>query len=358
MKVICPACKKEQEYNSKSEVKRKRKKCSFCSYFFEVKLDRTADFINRDKVIQKAKTQEVKKLGDLDNKILQAIISGKRTQVDILKELQKISPFIEISMVSRHLKKLQKLELVREIKSYPKFYDIVLEKPKDPENPEINGVTMHKFQCVTKIISGNFNPELIINQVKMRNWTKLYFKENDLLFQKNGDSSLTYWPTGAGKTPDEAINNAKEKAIKIKEFIENKFSCKLSFPSFKNEDGNQKVHFVPITTNQKTLGELQEVWTDETHDGSIESDGKEFVNQVVNLNKDVQDLKAKTNGELEAKIQSIVKTEIENQLTQFQISITREISSAVGTSVSNALKSLFFNNQNPGPSGGPNTMVI
>lgn len=103
--------------------------------------------------------------------------------------------------------------------------------------------------------------------------------------------SVIFWPTGAGKTPEEALQNAKVKALKVREYLEQTYGCQLGAPEFKAETGSQDIHIVPIRTTPAQLQTLEKVWSDDSHDGSIESDGKKFVEEVIKINDDVQQLK-------------------------------------------------------------------
>lgn len=326
MIVVCPFCNKEQEYKARTNQIRKRKYCS-CGKRFEVKSNRTLVQIQKAK--ERTQKQLIKKFDwkPLDNKIADILAHqtyhGEITQKELSRTLNR-SP----STISRHLKIIENLNLVKAISSGGvKTYELITK----PEN--VKAITAHKIQVKCDILSGSINPKTF-KEIQMKNWIKKQFKINYVTFELNSDKSVVFWITGAGKDVDEALNNAKEKGIEIKNYLEQKYSSRLSFPEFKFETGNQNPHYVPIKTTENDLEELQKVWCDKSHDGSIETDGKEFANDVVKAIPDIQQLKQdvselKNNGNGQNGVSSEVKEELDkfrSQMTQFQNNISAQMS--------------------------------
>jgi DNA-binding Lrp family transcriptional regulator len=294
MIVVCPACFKEQEYEARNnDEKRKRKLCISCHKKFDIKTSRTADAIKKTQPIKSEPKIERSK-NNLENAII-SIFSRcsdyEKSQSDIAKTLN-----ISVSTVSRKLKKLEDFGLILSInEGGVKKYKLkeVLKDILHESEEKINAVKTHKIRVKCNLLSGTINPiEFSKPDSKMKNWSKKYFEENNLLFQLT-PKSITFYPNGIGMSADESLNHAKETSIEIKNFIETKYECKLSFPAFYLE--TDKAHHIPIQTTLKNLKLSEKVWTDESHPGALETESKDFVNSIIKINDDVQELKKQNN---------------------------------------------------------------
>jgi predicted transcriptional regulator len=135
-------------------------------------------------------------------------------------------------------------------------------------------------------LEGQIN-EKYYGQTQLKNWIKLHFQIDGLKFEQN-TKSIVFYPPGFGYTAEESIANAKTKAVKIKEHLEAKHKCKLSFPKFYVD--TQHPHFVPITTTPENLVNMQEtIFTDLSHPGAIETESKDFVNKIVKTQQKIEE---------------------------------------------------------------------
>jgi DNA-binding transcriptional ArsR family regulator len=294
MIVVCPACFTSQNYEARNnDEKRKRKLCISCHKKFDIKTSRTADAIKKTQSIKSEIKSESRTKNNLENAII-SIFSRcsdyEKSQSDIAKTLN-----ISVSTVSRKLKKLEDLELILSINEGGVKKYKLKEVLKDIDEPEqkLNAVKTHKIRVKCSILSGTINPKEFSKESKMKNWSKKYFEENNLLFQLT-PKSITFYPSGIGLSADDSLNKAKETSIDVKRFIETKYQCSLSFPEFYLE--TDKPHHVPIQTTLKNLKLNEKVWTDESHPGAIETESKDFVNSIIKINDDVQELKKQNNN--------------------------------------------------------------
>lgn len=362
MLVCCPFCNKEQEYNSRSTQARKRKPCS-CGKKFEIKTDRIKEVIQKKAERIKKPTVTKYDFDVLDNQIADLLVKqkfpGELNQREIARRLNR-SP----STISRHLKKIELAQLVKTISiGGQKGYEILI-----PEPEKIYAMTTHKIQVKCEILSGSINPKQYRTQ-QMKNWIKKRFTINAVEFEVNSDKSVVFWVTGAGINSNEALNNAKDKGLEIKKYLEQKFSSQLNFPEFKFETGHQNPHFVPVKTTLTNLNSLQKAWNDKSHDGSIETDGKELGDELKDMVPEFRDLKEQvnqiqTNGnnhngnsEEFQKVMDTLKSEmnnftsqISNQMNNFTSQIT-QLTQAIGQFTQQ------FNNKQPSNNSSPNSYI-
>lgn len=273
-----------------------------CKKKFEVKIINTSNFIqNKQRTNFQAK---IKKFDIITNKIIQLILQNK-TQEQISKELNTSK-----STVSRRLNQLVNLNLIIETCRHPKLYKIN-DDIENEDNKEVNSVNCHHIQCICKIKAGMDNLNIIEGEkFKLKNWGGKHFKQKDLDFQINytNTPNISFWVNGEGLTADEAIENAKQSAFNIKEGLEGKYNCKLSFPDFKFETGNQPIHDVIQTRKLSEVNKIKDYYSnifvtmDDTHPGGMEiiTNDKEarerILNDVLNVTSDVQELKEKLNN--------------------------------------------------------------
>lgn len=286
MRVRCPKCGLEQDYRKRSnKTKRKRKKCKKCGRFFEVK----SNVMVKPKRRPEPENNEKIKLSKADIKILDLISRGINTQKKIANRMR-----VSIPAVSKKLKKLESLNLVLRIGYSPSIY--LINENKEGENKEteerIPAVTAHKiqFKIGIKSFSSREFFSMAYKKTELRNLIKKYIRINGVVFQVNNEKSIVFFLDSAGRTPAETLDNAKKKAWKITEFLEKRFGLELTAPVCLNEKGRQRIHYVPVITDKNKL-EYARVWSDDSHDGSIETDSAEFVDEIISMKTDMDNLK-------------------------------------------------------------------
>jgi hypothetical protein len=92
----------------------------------------------------------------------------------------------------------------------------------------------HEVRVQCEIIEGSIIPDFF-EERQMKHCTKKIFllKElDDQLLIASTDKVIVFFVKGVGANCAEAIENAKAKAMLVKEFIEEKFTCKLTMPEF------------------------------------------------------------------------------------------------------------------------------
>jgi ribosomal protein S25 len=340
MKVVCPACSTSQDYIARNDQKRKRKCCCSCKKKFEIKITRREDYINKKSTQATDAFFRTYNLTELDKRILDMIQADRfTTQRKIAKKTE-----FDISTISRHLTRLEKLQVIIPWSQYPRLFDVKM--PAIMGDEKKAAVSVHNLRVRCNITEGTISP-VTFDPKDMNHWVQKTFSIGDLKIQLNNDKSVVYSLNGVGRTPPEAIDDAKNRSIKVKDFIESKFSCKLTMPmDYLLTNKPIKVHGNTIKLTDEKLKELKDthVWVDHTpEDRVLETDDMVLLEEITANQQIIKE--QQTQGRIDlSQISAIVKNEISNSLNQFKLDITKEMAAAVGTSVSAALKDLF----NPG----------
>lgn len=355
MIVVCPVCSTKQDYIARNDQKRKRKLCCSCKKKFEVKVTRRDDYIDKKTVQSTGSFFTQYNLNELDKRIIDMIQADKfTTQRNIAKKTE----FSE-STISRHLIKLEKLQVVIPWSQYPRLFEVKI--PAIMGKEKTAAVSVHNLRVRCNIVEGTISP-VTFDPKQMNHWVQKTFSIGDLKIQLNNDKSVVYSLTGVGKNPAEAIDNAKKRSVDVKNFMETKFSCKLTMPTdYLLTNKPIKVHGNTIKLTDEKLKELQDtsVWVDHTpEDRVLETDDMVLLEEITKNQQLIKDQQSQIsqiqNNKIDlSQISAIVKAEISNSLTQFKIDITKEMSAAVGaavgTSVSAALKELLYPGAKPTP---------
>jgi DNA-binding Lrp family transcriptional regulator len=273
MIVVCPYCSAQQEYKQHDLQSRKRKLCCNikCHKKFEVKATRTDDYRQKSQAKTVDNFFKTTALTELDQRIIKLIRDDPSiSQVGISKETQ-----FHQGTISKKLKKLEELGIIKSTCNYPKMYDIAEDptalQPEKSDKAFIS-ITTHKFQCRTNIQL--LTPELA--NWKDKEWPMNHrmgwlFNIKDVSVTNNNNKSLSFFIFGAGKDGNEAESNAMEKAVIIKQDIERKCKCLLQMPTFYPD---KEKDFAPILTTQEELDNYKKnVYSDKTHPG-IETHNK------------------------------------------------------------------------------------
>jgi hypothetical protein len=95
-------------------------------------------------------------------------------------------------------------------------------------------VMVHEIQIKCKILEGSVTPESY-KENQMKNWNRKLFTLkglDDQLLIASTDKFVMFCMQGVGANCNEAIENARARAILVKEFIEEKYNCKLTMPEY------------------------------------------------------------------------------------------------------------------------------
>lgn len=112
-------------------------------------------------------------------------------------------------------------------------------------------------------------------ETKLKNWAKKHFHVNGVNFELN-TKSIIFHTTGIGETDTDALDNAKSKAVEIRDFLESKFNLRLEFPMFLENN----VHYIPFQTNAQNYDKLRRVWNDQSHKDLLETDDPLLANNI------------------------------------------------------------------------------
>jgi DNA-binding Lrp family transcriptional regulator len=341
VQIKCPNCPSEpQNYRYNPIKNRHHTNCKACGKNIEVN-SKTIWNASKELKEEKKVSKQILFLDSLDQKILEIIKNHQisHAQKNIAKLCQK-----HPSTISRHIKKLINAGIIISISKITGIYKIAsnVEDIQD-EKGKIEGDSIHNFKVKTWILSGTLNANFY-KENQMKNWVKKFFDEQNLDFQVNYGkrTSLVFYPTGAGKDPEEAILNAKKKTKDILENLEHKYELELSLPEFDISE----VHHVPITSDPETFEALQTVWTDKSHPGAIESSSKEFVKDILKLSeitkKNNELIKQQSeilrlqqeqinNQQMDTQnLKNTILNEIDNKLSKFEKSMATAIGAAIG----------------------------
>lgn len=348
----CPHCNAKPEYyNFKSSTKRKHTKCKNknCNKNIEVSIKTKWD---PTKIYQKTKNQQplqsssnLIQLKDLDEMILTILRDPKLSncQKDIAKICKK-----HPSTISRHLKKLEQMGLIKRISISPSFYSIIkpikaLQDLVKQTKATMNFVATHKARSKCYIIKGKdrFNPDVLnifynVNY-NFRNSRQSHFLLKDGLkvtLTEGKRSSLIFSITGYGRDSDEAMDNIHDKSKEVCQFLEQKYNLSISNPqiSWNKKDANP--HMVPCEICEdeiSTYQTLREAWTDKSHFEAVETTSKNFIKKIMKVSDaipsiidEIDDLKLQV-SQLQQGQQNQIITEILRVKNLMMIEIDKKL---------------------------------
>jgi len=315
MLVKCPFCKKTQQYNIyKQKVKRRRKVCIKCHKKFEIK----PSVILKQKQIQ---TQSQTK-STLDSKNPRdghfdsdQVDSGSfwlthgHLQVDLVDNYSQMTMIIDQTdqnildlisrgliqaqiaarlkksrqAISKRIKRLVKLGILIDLDTYPRFYKI---------NPNFLKIDKKKKLCVechdvrVKLnVKSNFRQfekfrSKIQKSVDLKHWTKKYLNINNVNFEIT-TKAIIFHLTGIGETSQDAIDNAKTKAVEVRDYLQKRFNLKLEFPIFHENQIDYTLLKIPHDNYQK----LRKLWNDKSHPELLETDDSLLADSITNAIK-------------------------------------------------------------------------
>ena len=365
--VNCPYCHTRQKYGVRSQ-KRMHKYCSnaTCKKHFDIKPIQT-------QIKPKGTSDAIKsELHEIDKNILKAFFDNtrkewvKRTQNELVQIVA-----VNKSTVSRHLKQLLETKLITVFGSSilpnaKQYYEINRVSPyvqpentnaKNPDTDESEEVeikdqkpksinkqsgsnNIHYAQCHNvkigvEILTGSIPKEAFEKPWKMNNWKDQggIFTMNGLEFQVS-PLTITFWPTGYGKTPELALQNLHDKAGVIKDALEQKYQLQLGNPVVKS---TKLMEYVLISCDNKTFKKLEAAWSDRSHKYAVETTSRKFVQDLLDMRDTVSNQKTKIN-ELDAK-----NTDLESKYTELKTELTN-------------LKEQPLSHQPPTPVNNPDLM--
>lgn len=225
----------------------------------------------------------IRRLDGRDNQLIDLARKNK-TQAEMARSLG-----ISTSAIQKRLDKLCDSNLIIKINSRPRFYDINPAFDDWQKNAnQVLGVPIHKQPIKLEVRGNHTEFEALRNQVdveaKLNNWTRKFLKENNVIFILN-KHCIIFHIQGIGKTPAEAKDNVKEKAVKIRYHLESKYNLSLGFPEFMDET-NPKItgpHLTPGSFKKENVEEMKKnLWIgDGTHPNLLETNDPHLAKQIV-----------------------------------------------------------------------------
>lgn len=282
MQVECPRCKVLSEYTPRGHQERQRKTCC-CGHKFSVFVKTT----QRTRQPVPPGVVQTCNLDQLDQLVVQ-LVQQQKSQVEIAQLAG-----VHKSTICRRVARLVQNGILGNRGTYPRYYTVSKILQASPPPATLNATTAHSLQVKCPIVGGTIPPPPSARKSRMHNWAAFYLQENNLTITVT-TKSVVFWMSGSGITPDDAINNAKYKAMQVREYLQDTYNCQLGAPDFKWETGFQDADLIPITTTPEHLEVLKTIWSDDSDPACIEASlkgGKRFVEDVIHVTKDVQDLK-------------------------------------------------------------------
>lgn len=326
IEIICSKCYMLVNYGPKKGIfgfdkknnkfygdnKRRHKACKHCNENFEFNAMQQTKLLHitqNKKPIDLAIDLNLKKTDLLILNVL-----GRETGNPIDLTQAKISKKIKksVSTVSRRLKKLIALQLIQIVKNrisnfnsinFYRLNETYIQKQKakliEQDPSMINIVSTHHFPVQFPILQGNENikaqffidnPD--VNKVELipmgptenPSWYRYNVFINGLCLQFFKKVMICF-PYGYGEYAEEALENTKQKANKIKGYLEDHFNFKIGPLKFtKPEEGGKKgAHYVNERITQSIFDLCKDVninWGDSSHLGGTETGHKVFADTV------------------------------------------------------------------------------
>jgi len=231
MKTQCNKCGKIDDYNGKSG----RKVCTKCGKKYKITPKTNPKTVTQQTITIK----EDFFLSELDILIL-GVLKSFHPYGNYQSKIAEITKYSS-KTIRRHLLTLKKEGFVKEEPtSYPKIWTL---------RPDYYSRTHgHKFVC--NIMKGK--PKIQpIKTVKMKNWDMIIFEiwvpRYRIWIQKAQltTENIIFWIETNAKNSEFAEEKAKKYAFIIQQYLENKYTIKLSHPIYQKDEGKQDFHTLP-----------------------------------------------------------------------------------------------------------------
>lgn len=247
-----------------------------------------------------------------DHEII-TLASAGVPQVAMAKQLGISQP-----SVFKRVERLVKSGILVKVNSRPRAYCV---------SPTFTSLTGSPSEKVPRVETHDLRVKLVVkgnhaefeafraackDQNQMENWTKKYLHLNGVKFEIS-TQSIIFHVTGMGRNAQDSLDNAKDKAINVRDFLQQKFNLKLEFPVFPNV----KPHHVPIPVSKEQYEQLRDVnlWSDKSHPGLLETDDPAVADAIV---------QAMTRPSIEQGIQQQL-----NELKEQQAQLVQSVSALV-----------------------------
>ncbi len=198
---------------------------------------------------------------------------------------------ITCQSAGRRIKRLVRAGIMTQVNSRPRAYTVNPACTGHGKTPgKVLAIETHNLR-VKLAVKGHvaeydaFRASIDV-ETKLNNWVKKHFHLEGVNFELS-PGSIVFHATGIGQNTTDAVDNAKHKAVEIRDVLESKFNLRLEFPKFL---ANQ-VHYVPLQITQQNYDKLRRVWNDQSHKDLLETDDPllaDSIKQAIQANKDAK----------------------------------------------------------------------